>query len=75
MSNIIKLNRDVIEECDKIITIEEAAKIIGMKYNAAYNLIKYTNKITKFDYGRRNIKVSEKSVKAYRDRHRIQGEY
>lgn len=74
MSNVVQMNRELVND-DKVITIEQAAKIIGMKYNAAYNLIKYTNKITKYDYGRRNIKVSEKSAIAYRDRHKIQGEY
>lgn len=73
MLNVVKINKKTEE--DELISYSEAAKLLGMKYNAAYNLLKYTNKITKFVYGRRNVKISKNSVLAFRDSYKIVGEY
>lgn len=78
MSKIIKINKFNVEatkEDDDSISIKIAAKILGWKYNVTYNLIKYTDKITKYDYGPRNLKASKASVIAYKNSHKITGEF
>lgn len=75
MSNVVNIKKEVEMIEDKPISYQEAADILGMKYNTAYNLIKYTDKITKYVYGPRNVRVSRNSTIAFRDRFKVVGEY
>lgn len=63
------------DDAPRVISITQAAKMLGMKYSAAYKLIVLDGKISFLDFGYRNKKVLENSIRAYIHAHIVKGEY